>query len=457
MAKIEDYPIDGTIDGNEYLLASTPAGTRRIAYSKMVDTLKAEVTKAANNYVPPKSSTDSVNCTAVAGDIRKGKTAVVNNRVITGTADGASSIAVRANVSPTLENGYVQARGLSPAEECIISARSKLTISIPAEEFGDAGEYDVMEGKTFTSSNGVKKVGKRKTNVVSSEELPPIVIENQTNLNGSSGSNTIPGIVPDHTVKMGDTLSLATSTRGMENSYLYMDYTFTNSEYFEEGSTVRVTMPKNNLGDATAADVKVGKRFSSNAGLYLEGGHTEAEIRNPVYGTLTIGDVTNKVYNPADYGYDGYDRVITDFPEQDNKVMAQGMFTITADEAEAGTPIVKAIDGFPRTVTVVAEKVNNLASDDEDGAPLMMCVSALASPYNKVNAQVVVRSKSVDNGNLNFNAYETTTTGCFDASNRTVSAKSPQLAITVTNTGVYFKTAGTYAFRAGVAYRYFIN
>lgn len=58
-------------------------------------------------------------------------------------------------------------------------AKNPVTVSIPATEFGDATANDVMSGKTFTSSKGLKKTG---TYTPSSANRECYFIESPSNL-----------------------------------------------------------------------------------------------------------------------------------------------------------------------------------------------------------------------------------------------------------------------------------
>lgn len=66
-------------------------------------------------------------------------------------------------------------------------AKNPVTVSIPSTEFGDATAADVMSGKTFTSSKGLKKTG---TYTPSSANRECYVIESPSNLDISFKSTT---------------------------------------------------------------------------------------------------------------------------------------------------------------------------------------------------------------------------------------------------------------------------
>lgn len=70
-------------------------------------------------------------------------------------------------------------------------AKNPVTVSIPATEFGDATAADVMSGKTFTSSKGLKETG---TYTPSSANRECYFIESPSNL-GISFKSTIGNIL----------------------------------------------------------------------------------------------------------------------------------------------------------------------------------------------------------------------------------------------------------------------
>lgn len=68
-------------------------------------------------------------------------------------------------------------------------AKNPVTVSIPATEFGDATAADVMSGKTFTSSKGLKKTGTY-TPSTSSANRECYFIESPSNLDISFKTTT---------------------------------------------------------------------------------------------------------------------------------------------------------------------------------------------------------------------------------------------------------------------------
>lgn len=153
-AKIEAYTADGTAAAGDII-------SGKIAYSNNK--------RIVGTYVPLNTN----DATATASDIVRGKTAYANGNKITGTVrevQANTQYYEEATINDQTEGktgrsigiGYNKTVGIRAqlqSSDYLVRQGAYATIYAPSSEFGNATAADVVKGKTFTSSAGLKIAG----------------------------------------------------------------------------------------------------------------------------------------------------------------------------------------------------------------------------------------------------------------------------------------------------------
>lgn len=188
---------------------------------------------------------DTSDATATAEDMAKGVTAYVKGEKITGTVHDVKTIDYWSNAELSEQTKDIRFTKSFPAPRL---ERIGVAFNVAKDKFGDATASDVAEGKTFTSTAGVKVVG---TAVASEQATPVIEVSSDGLITATAGDKSATNQL---TTQAAQTITPGTSNK-----------TIASGKYLTGAQTIK--------GDANlvADNIKSGVSIFGVAGTY-EGG-----------------------------------------------------------------------------------------------------------------------------------------------------------------------------------------
>lgn len=210
---------------------------------------------------------DTSDATATAGDMASGVTAYVNGKKITGnvaTYNSNSTLNVTAG-SVSKDGNYLSLLYKHDVAH-LFKKGSKLATRLKLSDLGDASAGDVMKGKTFTSAAGITEVGTAELGGIDTSDATATAENIRSGKTAYVNGEKITG-----TLSVISGIESSGEPTWSDSSQTFMlSAKRTDTVIFDKTNMV-LKCSGNKLGDATAADVKAGKTFTSAAGFKVTG------------------------------------------------------------------------------------------------------------------------------------------------------------------------------------------
>lgn len=239
--------------------------------------------------------TDTSDATATAIDIADGKIAYGANGRIKGALKQylASAIyPVNLNLSTTGSNLIME---YTNTLDLILRTNSFIRGITSLSTFGDATTADVVSGKTFTSSAGLKAIGTYVPPSAGTDTSDATATASDIAYKkiayGASGK-IIGNVIEVPSLSVYSVDEIANIMSSLANNTLSLQATAA-LRLIRSGAYIRLTTQLSSFGDATAADVAVGKTFTSADGYKKVGTLTPQTGTDTSDATATAGDIAS--------------------------------------------------------------------------------------------------------------------------------------------------------------------
>ena len=218
---------------------------------------------------------DTSDATAMAVDIAGGKTAYVNGEKITGIVGEVASGEILnyvPNSSPTFQKDVAYGISLTAemTQDTLLRRQSYFNIMANSSDFGDATPADVISGKTFTSSSGVKVTGTLSSDVgIDTSDATASATDIASGKTAYVNRDKITGTLTD--IPAGAMQLNVSTPREYTSDTFVVSEVMSKDRIIRSGVEIRIPMKKSSFGTATAEDVAAGVTFTSSSGYAISG------------------------------------------------------------------------------------------------------------------------------------------------------------------------------------------
>ena len=230
-----------------------------------------------------KAGIDTSDATATASDIAKDKTAYVAEGKVKGSLLSTNGFNFDSAVASwDSQNSKLMLSAKNPIR-CIVPANSTSKMYCTGDKFGDATASDVAEGKTFTSTAGLKVTGTAKASTPTLQSKTATPSTSQQIITPDSGYDGLSSV----TVESMPTASLSTPTISVDSAgKITATVKQTEAGYVEAGSK-SATKQLTTKGADTVTPGTSDQTIAS--GTYLTGAQTVKGDANLIAGNIKKG------------------------------------------------------------------------------------------------------------------------------------------------------------------------
>lgn len=209
--------------------------------------------------------TSSDELTATKAQVLEGYTAVTKDSDDEATSGAMQNLTSKATKTYTSSNGTPVLDGYSLSLQTNSDGIKRIMVNsqyggyieawtqfgIGADKLGGASQANVLNGQTFTSSNGIKLSGTMPDN------------------NSTTSNGTVPGINSSYSnvpTREASSLQMNTDTNGTSRISMCPP-----AGYYSGGGSSYVNRPSSDFGTVAASNVRSGQTFTSTAGIKVTG------------------------------------------------------------------------------------------------------------------------------------------------------------------------------------------